>query len=226
MKILIVSATARENDLISGSVVRPGTIVKVNEPSVHDVDALITGIGAVPTTFFLTRVIQQYQLVVNIGIAGSFNPNYEVGSVVCVIEDSFGDYGIDDRGIFKSLDELKLKPKEDFPFHGDIMANPWLNDELPSTGLPFVKGVTLSTASGSSERISKVKDRWKADIETMESASVFYVCNMMGVKFICLRAISNMVEPRDRTKWELDKAINNLTQQLRNFIDIIPLINE
>jgi futalosine hydrolase len=218
MKILIVSATARENGLISNSEVKTGSIVKVHESSNHDVDALITGVGAVPTTFFLTQVVQKYQLIINIGIAGSFNFEYAIGSVVCVKQDAFGDYGVDDRGVFKSLAELKLNPKENFPFQGDLLLNPWIKEEFANIGLPLVKGVTLSTVSGSVESISKVKDRWNPDIETMESASVFYVCNLKGVKFICLRAISNMVEPRDRSKWDLEKAFANLQIEVSRFL--------
>jgi len=221
MKILIISATAKENDLLSGLKINKGVLVGGIGSFKHEVDALVTGVGAVPTTFFLTRFIEQYQLVINIGVAGSFSPNYSVGSVVCVKEDSFGDSGIDDRGVFKSLSEINLLAKEEFPFHGDTLLNPWLGNDFNYLVIPLVKGVTLSTVSGSAESIRKIKERWNADIETMESASVFYVCNLMGVKFICLRAISNMVEPRDRSKWELDRATSNLTAEVVNFINSI-----
>ena len=222
MKILIVSATAKENGFITGLEIKKGVPFRVVESFSHDVDALVAGVGAVPTTFFLAQAIGQYQLVINIGIAGSFNSKYAIGSVVCVNEDVFGDYGIDDRGTFKSLSEVNLLANENFPFHGDALINPWLRAEFAEVKWPLVKGVTLSTVSGSKERISRISERWKADIETMESAAVFYVCNLIGVKFICFRAISNMVEPRDKSKWLLEKAINNLTAEVRNFINSIP----
>ena len=88
--------------------------------------------------------------------------------------------------------------------------------------LPLVKGLTLSTASGSKDIIEKIIQRWNADIETMESASVFYVCKQLGIRFICYRAISNLVEPRDKSKWEVGKAITNLDVEVRNFIKTLP----
>ena len=218
MKILIVSATAKENGLTCSELSK-GIVARIKEPFKHDVDALVTGVGAVPTTFFLTRAIDGYQLVINIGIAGSFKPDYPLGSVVCVKEDAFGDYGIDERGTFRSLAESNLLAKEEFPFHGDTLVNPWLRDKFIEVNLPMVRGVTLSTASGSEERIKGIKKYWNADIETMESASVFYVCNLLGVKFVCLRAISNLIEPRDRSKWEFEKAVNSLTAEVRKIIN-------
>jgi futalosine hydrolase len=221
MKILIVSATAKENGLAMGLDVKKGIPIRVKESFNHEVDVLITGVGAVPTTFFLTKVVENYQLVVNIGIAGSYNPIYPIGSVVCINEDAFGDYGIDDRGAFKSLFETNINAKDEFPFLGDTLHNPWLKDAFFETKLPLVKGITLSTVSGSEEAIRKIKMRWNADVETMESASVFYVCRLMDIKFVCLRSISNMVEPRDRSKWDLKNAIDNLTNEIRFLINSI-----
>jgi futalosine hydrolase len=83
-------------------------------------------------------------------------------------------------------------------------------------------GVTLATASGSEKIISQIKNLWGPDIETMESAAVFYVCNMLEVPFVCIRSISNMVEPRDKSKWEIKKAIDNLNLFTRNFINELP----
>ncbi len=222
MKILIVSATSKENGLATGLDVKKGIPIRVKEPFSHDVDVLVTGVGAVPTTFFLTKVVENYQLIINIGIAGSYNPSHSLGSVVCINEDAFGDYGIDDRGVFKSLFETNINAKDEFPFLGDTLNNPWLKDVFFETKLPLVKGVTLSTVSGSEEAIRKIKERWNADVETMESASVFYVCRLMDIKFVCLRSISNMVEPRDRAKWDLKNAINNLTQEVKYLINSIP----
>ncbi|NOU17496.1 MAG: futalosine hydrolase [Bacteroidales bacterium] len=221
MNILIVSATAKENGLATGLDVKKGIPIRVKEPFNHDVDVLVTGVGAVPTTFFLTKVVENYQLVINIGIAGSYNPIYSIGSVVCINEDTFGDYGIDDRGVFKSLCDVNINAKDEFPFLGDTLNNPWLKNALFEIKLPLVKGVTLSTASGSEEIIRKIKERWNADVETMESASVFYVCRLMDIKFVCLRSISNMVEPRDRSKWDFKNSINNLTHEVRRLINSI-----
>ncbi len=221
MRILIVSATAAENRFDIRSEIKVGTPIKVKESLNQDIDVLVTGIGAVPTAFSLTRYAQDYDLVINIGIAGAYKPKFSVGTVVCVKEDAFGDYGIDDRGTFRALSEMKSSTNA-LTVQDGILANPWINVDFPMLKLPLVKGLTLSTASGSEEVIAKINQRWNADIETMESASVFYVCKQLGIRFICYRAISNLVEPRDRSKWEIGKAITNLNIEVRNFIKTLP----
>ncbi len=222
MRILVVSATALENRFDIRSEIKVGTPIKVKEVLNHDIDILVTGIGAVPTAFALTRYAQNYDLIINIGIAGSYKAKYSIGSVVCVKEDTFGDYGVDDRGTFRSLAEMKFLAKNS-QLQEEILVNPWINLDFPILKLPLVKGLTLSTASGSRDVIDKISQRWNADIETMESASAFYVCKLLGIRFISYRAISNLVEPRDKSKWEIEKAITNLDIEVRNFIKMLPL---
>lgn len=218
LKILIVSATQFENQFTNGLGINIGNVVRVNEISNHEVDTLVTEVGAVQTAFWLTRHAERYELVINVGIAGSYNPEVPIGSVVCIKDDVFGDYGVDDNGQFKSLSEINLLDSNNI-FVGDKLNNPWLNTDFLKISLPQVKGVTLSTASGSKGAIDKVVTRWNPDIETMEGAAVFYICRMLNVKFICLRAISNMVEPRDRSNWRINEAIENLNKEVRYLIE-------
>jgi futalosine hydrolase len=44
----------------------------------------------------------------------------------------------------------------------------------------------------------------------MEGAAFFYAANLLDVPSIQLRAISNYIEPRDRSKWEIKLALENL----------------
>lgn len=197
---------------------KKGKPILLDESLNHDVDILVTGVGAVPSAYFTTRFAEQYQFVINLGIAGSYNSSYPIGSIVCVKEDAFGDYGIDDRGTFRSLFENRLIDEREKPFQGNILVNPYLKNEFIPKDVPMVKGITLATASGSNEKINQIKNRWNPDIETMEGAAVFYVCNMLEIPFICIRAISNMVEPRDRSKWEINRAVDSLTSFTREYV--------
>jgi len=218
LKILIVSATQSENQFTNGLGINIGNVVRVNEFSNHEIDTLVTGVGAVQTAFWITRYAENYQLIIHIGIAGSYKSSIPIGSVVIIKEDVFGDYGVDDKGQFKSLSEINLLDTNNI-FDGDKLINPWLNTDFFKISLPQVKGVTLSTASGSKDALDKIVTRWNLDIETMEGAAVFYACRMLNVKFICLRAISNMVEPRDRSNWRINEAIENLNKEVRYIIE-------
>jgi futalosine hydrolase len=74
-----------------------------------------------------------------------------------------------------------------------------------------VKGLTSNTAHGNQVQIDKLINKFEADIETMEGAAFFYVCLMEKVNFIEIRAISNYVESRDTSKWNIPIALENLT---------------
>lgn len=173
-------------------------------------DILITGPGAVPTTFALCRIADSYDVIINGGIAGSFTEQLPLGSVVLVDCDSFADYGVDDNGTFRHIDSILPPLQKDLPLRE--LVNPYtIKPNLKLTG---VRGITVSTVSGSDERIAIMKRLWNAQIETMESAAVFYVCLKLGKPFFCLRAVSNYVEPRNRENWLIAPAVQNLWHEL------------
>jgi len=51
-------------------------------------------------------------------------------------------------------------------------------------------------------------------IESMEGAAFHYVCLQEAVPFLQLRAVSNMIGERDKTKWLMKEAIDNLNKEL------------
>jgi futalosine hydrolase len=129
--------------------------------------------------------------------------------------DCFGDYGIDNNGLFISLSEAGFANAS-----SDVnsLSNPWLKKiDIPEY-LVKVRGITLGTVSGSEQSIGKIRQLWNPDIETMESAAVFYVCLLLNKPFICLRAISNFVELRDKGKWRIKEALDNLNTEVIKFI--------
>jgi futalosine hydrolase len=48
----------------------------------------------------------------------------------------------------------------------------------------------------------------------MEGATFFYLCSREKIPFLALRAISNMVERRNKNNWDIDLALNNLSEKL------------
>ncbi|HSN50370.1 MAG TPA: hypothetical protein VLR52_03985, partial [Bacteroidales bacterium] len=66
------------------------------------------------------------------------------------------------------------------------------------------------------ERIIK---HWNPDIESMEGAAFFYACFMENVRCMQIRSISNRVEERDKSRWNLDLAFKNLNKTLLNLLN-------
>jgi futalosine hydrolase len=179
------------------------------------VQLVITGVGVTATAFHLGWLMakQKPDWVINAGIAGTFSNELSLGSVVQVVQERFGDLGVEEAdGRFTDLAEMGLWPHA-------ILSNP--NPPLP--GLPQCNGLTVNKVHGYQESINQVRSKYpEADIESMEGAAVFYACLAASVPFVEIRSVSNMVEPRNRDAWNLPLAIQNLNQVLIEMLDAIP----
>ncbi|HPT14303.1 MAG TPA: futalosine hydrolase [Bacteroidales bacterium] len=216
MKILIVSATAKEIQPLLSSF--GNTLVNAGKCEVfgnhlHEIHILVTGAGMVATAYHLGKqfVNQQYNLAVNAGICGSFNREIPVGEVVNVTTDSFADMGAENHDSWLTMADLGLlaDQNEVFSEGGTLRATSGLECNLLA-----VTGVTVNTVHGNSLSISRFTNRSKADTESMEGAAFLYACALAGCKSLQIRSVSNYVEPRDVSKWNIGKAISNLNQEL------------
>lgn len=75
--------------------------------------------------------------------------------------------------------------------------------DLPHRCGPFA---TVSTCSGTTERGRRLAARTGALVESMEGAACAHLCRIYGVPFVEVRAISNLVEDRDLSRWRLHDA--------------------
>jgi futalosine hydrolase len=208
MKILITAATPQELSVAQ-------QLAPVFAPA--DLVCAVTGIGIAATVYHtLTQLHgEKYDLAVNIGIAGSFTPRLPVGSVCRITKEYFGDCGIQTPEGFRTLFEEHLMNDNTFPFVDGALHAP---TQLPlniDAAIPTAVGVTVNTVSGAQPRIDELQAHFPAEVETMESAAFFYVCLQEKIPFLALRAISNKVEPRDRSKWNIPLALDNLGKALR-----------
>lgn len=216
--LLITAATKYEVEpLTNGLSIEQGVIT----PLKPGVSLLITGVGSAPTAFYLTKALANMPnlTIVNIGVAGAYAKDIELGSIVIVKRDTFADYGADDKGSFISQFDLGIADPNAFPFQNGWMH--WEHQDLFGIANKYqgVTGVTLAKSSGSEGLINQLIERYSPQIETMECASVFYTCLQMNVPFVCIRSISNWVEPRNKERWNMPLAIANLYSATVEFID-------
>ena len=87
--------------------------------------------------------------------------------------------------------------------------------------LAFLRIVSLASVVVWPNTLTKmcIRDRYNPDVESMEGAAMHYVCLQEGISFVQIRAISNYVEPIDKSKWQMGKAIKNLNDVLKTFAD-------
>ena len=76
----------------------------------HHVDVLTTGVGMVATAAWCGRVLarQSYDLTVNLGVCGSFDPAFPLGTVVNVVADCIAELGAEDDEQFLTVQQLGL----------------------------------------------------------------------------------------------------------------------
>lgn len=194
-KILIVAATAFETADLRDKI-----------PENH-VQFLHTGIGMVNTAYHLGKYLAKNRpdLVINIGIAGSFDRNIALGEVVEVVEDTFSEMGAEDNGNFLDMEKMG------FPIAQTPLLYNTIHQAKPS---PFqikkVNALTVNTVHGEMESIAACQKRWNKQIETMEGAAFFQIMAMEKLPFYAFRSISNYVEPRNRANWQIPLALENL----------------
>lgn len=192
MNICICTATEIE--------VQRNVLDDLKNTSGHSVELLISGIGIASTTFQLSRLLstRKIDLLINAGICGSFSDKFKIGDVVQIVEDVFADLGVDDNGTF-------------IPFPSKFLKTDRLvNKSVPFNNVPSVKGITVNTVTGSVQKAEQWIRLFNADVETNESAAVFYTCMQTNTPFICLRSVSNRVGPRNKDMWNIPFAIDNL----------------
>jgi len=224
MKILIIAATPFEiapfvEKLETGFVKSGTNLYTRGELSVL---ICVTGVGLTATVFRLSKMLQhnRFDLVVNAGIAGSFVPDIKIGEVVHVVSDRFGDLGIEEKdGSFQDVFDLNLTAPDELPFEKGILKNKTIES---FEFLKPAKGLTVNKVHGNGDSINTIRKKYPAvEVETLESAGVFYVCLMENVNFLAIRSISNFVEPRNKEAWNIPLAIANLNQVLFEIIALI-----
>jgi len=216
MKILIVSATWLELKLLADElefIEETSYVLKKYRLHETEIDMLITGIGTTFTAFHLTNTLHKnkYQFVLNVGIAGSLTDKLSIGDVVAVVKDEFADLGIEKEDEFLTLFETGFMDSNEFPFERGILKSSDCNGLFQ---LKKVRGITTNKSHGRASTIAEIKSKFSAQVETMEGAGVLYVGNWLGITCYQIRAISNFVEPRDSSQWNIPLALEKLDETI------------
>ena len=203
MKTLVVAATKAELTFFYQHFNLPdGDFVESK-----NFDLLITGVGMVATAFALGKHLSsKYSLVVNFGIAGSFDRNIALGTVLNITEDTFAELGAENGDEFLTISDLGFG------------ENHYTSKAHKSVNLPVAKGITMNCVTGSEKSIKNLIKRLNPTTESMEGAAVFYACKQLNVDCLQIRSISNYVEPRNKDNWEIGLAIKNLNDWAIAFI--------
>jgi futalosine hydrolase len=181
----------------------------------HNCQLLITGVGMVATAYALGRELatNQYDLAINLGIAGSFDRNISLGDVVEITDDNIAELGAED--------DDKFLPIAEMGFGKSAFGATKPLEELIDLRLKKCSAVTVNTVHGNEGSIQKLQQRLDVQIESMEGAAFFYACSEAKVPCIQIRSVSNYVEKRNRDAWQIGPAIKNLNEFAIKLLDAL-----
>ena len=176
---------------------------------------LVTGIGPVETAVrlygWLSKNNGTVRGVINFGIAGAYVQPDDTDAPrlldICLAEQEFfGDLGICLEDRIEQFDNKELQVEDSFVLDKDLLTR--AGRILHANQMSFYTGafVTVNCASGTAKRGKMLADRYRALCENMEGAAVARVCGEFDLPCLELRCVSNLVEDRDTTRWQLKKA--------------------
>ena len=203
MRILVVAATEFEI---------PRLVTGVR--GVNQIEVLVTGIGILATAAQVARAlaIAPYDLAFNFGVCGSFDSSLAPGTVVHIVRDCLSELGVEDGDRLMTLEEAGLA--------GSHVVENLAPLPLPVLrSLPVARAITVNTVHGHEPSIARVVERLNPQVESMEGAAFAYACVISGVRYAQVRAVSNIVERRNRAAWRMDLAIQNLNDKALEILD-------
>ncbi len=181
-----------------------------------------SGIGMLASSVSLMKMFVQETptLIIQVGIAGCFDKKIPLGKVFAVKDDFAGDIGVMENKVWKDLYDMKLDKPNDAPYEKKSLPNPWLT-QYNLLNVPTKKSVTVNCISTEKNKIELYSGRYKAVLESMEGASLHYIGRDLTIPFLQLRAVSNYVGERDKSKWKIQEAIYNLNETLLAYLDAL-----
>ncbi|MEJ8842623.1 futalosine hydrolase [Lacibacter sp. H375] len=216
MNCLVVSATVLE---IKPFIQHCRTTNKLDYIDLQ-LDFLVTGVGSINTTYALMKHLQvkKPDIVIMAGISGAFDRSLNLGDVIAVKQEALADLGVQEKDGYKDVFDLKLLAANEFPFKQKRLVNPF-TVLMERTKLPLVGSVTVNQITSAKKTAELYQTKYKAKIENMEGAALHLVCMKENIPFVQIRSISNYVGERNKQKWKLKEAVQNLNKELIRLVE-------
>ncbi len=202
-------------------------------PVLPEITAHVTGVG-VPATFAGLRQAEpeasQFGLVVNIGIAGAYRrSNINIGDIVLVHSEVYGDVGFElpeadshgEPGFLPLFSSAFGRPFHDHPLA--LRCPSVLPTQMDNLQVSFGSGCTVGTCTGTEATGERRAVLFKADVESMEGASVAQWGQSVNLPVCQIRSISNIAARRDMQPHNIKFALERLQLYLA---EAMPLLTQ
>ncbi len=181
------------------------------------------GVGPLNAALGLQSFLEvhpEIDMVINVGIAGSYDPVLiPAGSVCLASAEIWPEYGVrtgtgpaDPKLLNFPLsagdkdavwNRIELDPRQ--------MSNygAFFCEELPAGWIPAAS-ITVAGVSGTPEVARELARTFNAGMENMEGFALAYVCRNKGISFSEVRTISNVAGSRNNRDWDFRAAFGSL----------------
>jgi len=190
------------------------------------VEFIVTGVGMVEATLALSRKFNQIgdivKGVVNIGIAGAYvDTGVEMLDLCLAKKEVIGDLGVVSGDEVTPLTDRALQAPSEFSLQNPLLVA--ASSVLTEKEIAYYSGVfvTVNAVSGRKSRGDFLCDRHMAICENMEGAAIARTCAAYGIDCLELRSVSNMVEDRDPSRWQISDAIDVYTDAAMQLIPFL-----
>ncbi|PLY04210.1 MAG: futalosine hydrolase [Desulfuromonas sp.] len=202
----------------------------------HEVLLLAGGVGKTNAAASTAVALERFAPhgVISFGSAGAYRDSgLRQGDLVLASESIAADEGVACADTFLDFEVLGFpsvaRPEKRYnrfpaPPVLHVQAAQILADPAARLGVALRCGasLTVSSCSGSSTRGDLLAARWQGVCENMEGAAVAQVCSAWGIPWLEVRAISNLVEDRDTSTWNLPLACEHVQEAVCALVEHLP----
>lgn len=205
-----------------------------NKPVIY----LASGIGKTNASHATTILIEKFSpgVIIHFGVGGAYpSSNLKTGDIAVAEKEIYGDEGVCLKDGFHTSETIgipflvkgKKKYSNEFPLDKKLLTKALKSFSLiarHSSLVTKIKSgtfVTVSTCTGTLKRAKKLEKRFHAICENMEGTAVAHICRLYGIPMVEIRGISNIVEDRNKKKWNLKLAAENCQKMVMEFLKIL-----
>ena len=196
----------------------------------------VGGMGKSNAASALTALLERHDagVVVGFGIGGAYpGTQLEVGSIAVASSEHYGDEGVDAPGGWISTAGIGIpllagsEPRyNDFPLDERLAHRATAALSVAGHHAALGPFVTVSACSGTAARGEVLRQRYAGICETMEGAAYAHIAALYGVPFLGVRAVSNLVEDRDLSRWDIPGATARAAEAVRVVVAAGALVSE
>jgi futalosine hydrolase len=129
--------------------------------------------------------------------------------------------GVQDSDHFKDVFDMNFLNPNSSPFQNKALYNPHWN-KISILPFPLDDAITVNEITSNPSRVQQLIQNYKPGIESMEGAALHYTCLRLNQPFLQIRAISNKITDRDKSRWDIPGALENLAVKTRELLNSLP----